>query len=137
MKHIFLILAFFGLALTSLSAQAGEEGAKGGDPYVKLAAVAMPVRNASGVLVNYLFLTVRLNLAPKADLTKLRDKEPYFRDALLSTAYRIDLSVPGHDGRLDEARFKSVMMGEFAKIAGKGAIESIEVSDVNSKIHRQ
>ena len=34
------------------------------------------------------------------------------------------------------SRLKAVMMGEFSKIAGKGAIQSIDVSDVNSKIHR-
>ena len=36
-----------------------------------------------GQLVNYVFVYVRINLKSGADVTKMREKEPFFRDALV------------------------------------------------------
>ena len=41
-----------------------------------------------GQLVNYVFVYVRLNLTSGANATRLREKEPFFRDALVRAGHR-------------------------------------------------
>lgn len=126
---------FFLSALTSLSvgpALASEAPKEGGAPYVKLASVALPVID-NGRVVNYLFITLRINLTAKADVNGLRLKEPYFRDILIRTAHKTSFALPNKRDTLDEARFKAVMIPEFARITGPGAIESLEILAQNPK----
>ncbi|MFT4077187.1 MAG: hypothetical protein QM647_16790 [Asticcacaulis sp.] len=122
-------------SLASLPARASEgEAKKAGDPSVQLGAVAIPV-TVNGRLANYLFLSIRINLNMAANEAKLRQQEPYFRDALVRTASKISFGQPGKDYLLDEPRFKQVMMGEWAKIAGPNAIKSIDVLTQSPKRH--
>jgi len=112
-----LPLAFLGAAV----AHAEETG-----QYVDLAPVAMPVA-ANGRLVNYVFVYVRINLTPQADVTRLRDKEPYFRDALVRAGHRTPFTRPDDYTRLDEGRLKATLFREAIAIAGADAIASVEI----------
>ncbi len=127
-------LALFacGLFLAVTPALAGEDAKDAADPSVKLASVGIPVFEGHQV-INYLFLSIKINLTPKGDQTKLRDMEPYFRDVLVRAAHKTSFGQAGHDDRLDEARFKSVMMIEFTKVAGPGKIESVEIISQSPK----
>jgi hypothetical protein len=126
--------AVFGLAALPVLASEGGEAKKAGDPSVQLGSVAIPVM-VDGRVANYLFLSIRINLNATANEAKLRQQEPYFRDALVRTASKISFGQPGKDYLLDEPRFKQVMMGEWSQIAGAKAIKSIDVLAQNPKRH--
>ena len=112
------------LIIFSAPAFAGEPPKAAAGQYVDLAPVALPIVDG-GKLRNYVFVSIRLNLAPGADPTKLREKQPYFRDALVRSAYRQPFTVAADWARVDEVRLKAVMMREAAAIAGPGQIISV------------
>lgn len=122
--------------LATAPAFANGGGAKdAADPSVKLASVGIPVFQGRNV-VNYLFLSIKINLTAKADQQKLRDMEPYFRNALIRAAHKTSFAMADRNDRLDEPRFKAVMKAEFTKVAGAGTIESVEVVSQSPKTHR-
>lgn len=125
-----LLAAIAASSLTVGSANAAgapkKEAAEAGDPYVRLAPVAIPVFENQSV-VNYIFLTVKLNLTPKADVSKLREKEPYFRNQLMQAAYKTSFALPDKRDTLDEVRFKKMMMTELSQVSGPGMLQSIEI----------
>lgn len=133
LRHL-LLVAFSGITLIAAPAMASEKAKEEPDPAVKLASVGIPVFHGRTV-TNYLFLSIRINLTGKADVTKLRDKEPYFRDALVKAASKTSFAQANRDDLLDEPRFKSIMMVEFAKVAGPGMIQSIEIVSQSPKNH--
>jgi hypothetical protein len=95
--------------------------------YVDLQPVGLPIV-AKGQLVNYVFVYIRLNLSASADAAALRDKEPYFRDALVRMAHRTSFGDPADYNRIDAQRLAGAMMGEASAIAGPGAIRSVVVT---------
>lgn len=126
-----LLAVFLLAAMTAAPASAGEakkdEKGKGSDgQYVNLSPVALPVI-ADNRLINFVFVTVRLNLTPSANASAQRDREPYFRDALVRTAYRQPFTVPTNYAQIDVKALKARMMGEAARIAGPGVIASVEI----------
>jgi hypothetical protein len=116
-----LLLAF------APAARAGPTGPAQVGQYVDLQPVGLPIV-VRGQLVNYVFVYVRLNLAADADATRLRDKEPYFRDALVRMAHRTPFTVPNDYNRIDEGRLIAGLGHEAAVIAGPGAIRSVVVT---------
>ncbi len=103
--------------------------------YVDLAPVAMPVV-VDRRLINYVFVYVRINLTPGANMPLLRDKEPYFRDALIKLGHRTPFTSYDDYTRLDEARLKAALFQAAAAIAGPGAIASIEILPGGGPMHR-
>jgi hypothetical protein len=95
--------------------------------YVELQPVGLPIV-AGGRLVNYVFVYVRLNLTAGADVARLRDKEPYFRDALVRAAHRTPFTVPTDYNRIDRARLIAAVMRDAQAIAGPGAVRSVVVT---------
>jgi len=94
--------------------------------YVDLSPVALPVI-VGGRLKNYVFVTVRLKLTPKADVQKLRGKEPYFRDALVRAGHRTPFVIDSDWTRLDETRLRASLARDAAAIAGAGMIQGVEI----------
>jgi hypothetical protein len=117
-----------------MASEAKKDAKEAGAASVQLGAIAIPITE-NGKLSNYIFLNVRINLTIKADEAKLREKEPYFRDALVRVSSKVSFGQPGKDYLLDEPRFKQVMMAEWTKIAGPGMIKSIDVLAQNPKRH--
>jgi len=141
MKSLFNRRRLLGAVAASLClgaapavASAGGDAKKAGHASVQLGAVAIPV-TVDGRLVNYIFLNIRINLTMTADEALFRNREPYFRDALVRTASRISFAQPGKDYLLDEPRFKQVMTAEWAKITGPGVIKSIDILRQSPKRH--
>lgn len=95
--------------------------------YVDLQPVALPVV-IKGQLVNYVFVYVRVNLAAGVDTARLRQKEPFFRDALVRMAYRTPFASPADYNRVDEARVAAALTREAGAIAGPGVIRSVVVT---------
>src|SRR5690349_10869581 len=102
--------ALFAAAPLALIAAAAHAPAKkeGGDEkspvgqYVDLSPVALPIV-VDGRLVNYVFAYVRINLTLRANSVKLREKEPFFRDALVRAAHRTPFTKAGDYSTVDEA----------------------------------
>jgi hypothetical protein len=94
--------------------------------YVDVGPVALPVIQ-QGKLRNYVFVTVRLHLNAQADPETWRDKEPYFRDALVRAGHRTPFVIPGDWMKLDQAALKRSMWAEAIRIAGRNIFTSIEV----------
>jgi hypothetical protein len=130
-----LFLAALPMGLIATTARASGHGAKAAaDPSVRLASIGIPVVRDRQV-VNYLFLSVRINLTMTAPEGKLRELEPVFRDTVIRVSHRISFGQADRHDKLDEARFKSVMMPEFVKIAGPGNIKSIDILSQSPKKH--
>jgi hypothetical protein len=118
------LLATLPLVLAAGAALAETKVATG--QYVDLSPVAMPVV-IDGHLINYVFVYIRVNLTPSADALHLRDKEPYFRDALVRMGHRTPFSVRTDYTKLDEARLRATFFQAAAAIAGPGMVASIEI----------
>src|SRR5258708_39634239 len=95
--------------------------------YVDLQPVAMPLV-FDGRLVNYVFVYVRVNLKSGADVIKIREKEPAFRDALVRDGHRTPFTVPGDWQKVDEAKLSAAMIRDASAIAGPDAVSSVVVT---------
>jgi hypothetical protein len=120
------ILAILLLLLFS-TAPAFAAAPEGQLQYVDVGPVALPVVD-QGKLRNYIFVSVRLHLSPQADAETWRDKEPYFRDALVRAAHRTPFVIPGDWMKLDQAALKRSMLAEAERIAGRNIFTSVEVT---------
>lgn len=130
-------LSLLGAAAAQGAAQAAEGEAKTGETgqFVAVSPVAVPVV-VDGRLVNYVFVTLRIELAPSANAPKLREKEPYFRDALVRAAHRTPFTLPSDLTRIDETKLKAAMMREAQVIAGAGQVRSIVIVNQTAKSQR-
>jgi hypothetical protein len=118
-------------ALSPVAAWAGEGADKKKEeiPHsVDLSPVGVPIV-WQGKIVNYIFITVKLPVAPRVDATKLREREPFFRDALVRAAHRTPFVKPWDFTHVDRAALTAAMMRESARIAGPGVIVGVEIVD--------
>ncbi|HLI66577.1 MAG TPA: hypothetical protein VKU90_09445 [Caulobacteraceae bacterium] len=120
------LLAAFALAALAGPAVAADPANPPDDHSVSLSPVAVPVV-ANGTVVNYVFVTVKVMLSPRADEFALRDKEPFFRDALVRAAYRTPFLVPNDYNKIDEGKLKAALFQAAVAIAGQGAIRGVAV----------
>lgn len=114
------------LLAPAAAARAAEPAAAPPDQSVTLAAVALPLV-FDGQVVNYVFVTAKLLLTPGADASALRDKEPFFRDALVRAAHRSPFVRPGDYNHLDDAKLKAALFRAATIIAGPGKIQGVAV----------
>ena len=132
-RHAILTVAFSGLLAGS--ALAGEKApAKDVGQYVDLSPVAIPIV-ADGKLVNYVFVSMRVMLSAGANVTKLRTREPYFRDALVRAAHRTPFTKATDYVSVDEPRIKASLYREVVALAGPGDIKSIVLSSQTPMRH--
>jgi hypothetical protein len=118
-----------GLAtLAAHSAQAAEAPKPDTDQAVTLSPVALPIV-VDGRLANYVFVTVKVLLKPSADSLVIRDKEPYFRDALVRAAHRTPFVLRYDYNHIDVARLRAVMMRETSAITGPNVVRDIAVTE--------
>lgn len=128
MRRLLIPLLALCICAASATGHAAEDkkkkGAEGLD--VNMPAVALPVL-FHGRVVNYIFVTLRLMLKPGSDPVKLREKEPYFRDALVRLASRTALNQPADLSKINEGLLKADMIAECAKIVGPGLVTSVVI----------
>ena len=124
-----LLIALVPLLILSRAVGAAESKADKTDvgQYVDLQPVGMPIVVA-GDLVNYVFVSVRLNLTTAANAKALREKEPYFRDALVRAGHRTPFVVPNDYQRVDSARLTATILREAVAIAGPGQVKSAVIT---------
>ena len=122
------------LAVTSalaLPASAAEEKKEGGKQdvgqYVDLQPVGLPIVS-KGRLVNYVFVYVRINLTSAANAARWREKEPFFRDALVRAGHRTPFTHGTDLSQVDVPRLTAALTRDAAAIAGPGQIRSVVVT---------
>jgi hypothetical protein len=121
--------AAFALAVSALATHAraaGDQPSPDADRSVTLSPVAIPIV-VDGQVINYIFVTARVLLTPQADAFALRDKEPFFRDALVRAAYRTPFLLKGDYNHVDEARLKASLWRDATAIAGPGNVRGVAV----------
>jgi hypothetical protein len=82
---------------------------------------------------NYVFVTVRLMPTANADLPVLREKEQFYRDAMVRAAHRTPFTLPYDYNKLDEARIIATVMAVTPQIAGRGQVKSAIVTKQQPK----
>ena len=116
------------LALASSPAFAAGAPKKADDSgqYVAVSPVGLPVV-VGGKVINYVFVTVRIDLSASANAAKLREREPYFRDALVRAGNRTPFTLASDYTKIDEARLVAALTRDAAAIAGPGAVKGVKV----------
>jgi hypothetical protein len=133
LRRALLVLPFALVAGPALASGGGggekkkEEGKGDIGQYVDLQPVGLPIV-AKGQLVNYVFVYIRLNLSNSANAAKLREREPYFRDALVRAGHRTPFTLAADWTKIDEARLTATLLREASAIAGPGQIRSVAVT---------
>jgi hypothetical protein len=122
----FLLVALAASAVATHAWAANEPPAPDIDRAVTLSPVAIPIV-VDGQVINYIFVTARVLLTPKADQFALRDKEPFFRDALVRAAYRTPFLLKGDFNHVDEAKLKASLYRDATAIVGPGNVRGIEL----------
>jgi hypothetical protein len=128
---VFCASLIAGVALSSAARPAGaaekaDKPGEGSARYLNISPVAAPIV-VDGMLVNYIFLTIRIELRGGVDVTRLREKEPYFRDALVRAAHRHPFVKPGDYIHVDEAAVKRSVKEDAERIAGPGTVASVTI----------
>jgi hypothetical protein len=123
-RHALIALAALGIADV---ARAGEKDKGDVGQYVDLQPVGVPIVS-KGQLVNYVFVYVRLNLTSSANAAKLREREPYFRDALVRAAHRTPFTLPSDLNKVDQGRMTASLFTEATAIVGPGQIRSVVIT---------
>ena len=122
------LIAAAPLALLATAVQASEKKEKVEvGQYVDLSPVALPIV-VGGQLVNYVFVYVRINLSSSANTAKLREKEPFFRDALVRAGHRTPFTLAGDLGAVDVPKLTAALTRDASAIAGAGQIRSVVVT---------
>lgn len=131
-----IMLAVAALALTAAGAASGAgasepEKKSVGDAFIDISPIPVPII-VEGRLINYVLVHVRVNLNPNVDTAKLRDKEPYLRDALVRSAHRSPLTDKTDYYRVDEALLKAAVARDVAPVIGARNITSVQITKQQS-----
>lgn len=111
-----------GPAAKAKGGEEGEVGARSMDaPYL-----AVPVVR-DGTLVNYLFVSVRVEISNGVDLWRTREQAHFLRDALVRASHSTDLSDPADPNRLNEPRAIEVYRAAAAATLGERAVSRVTI----------
>lgn len=106
----------------------GDKAAAGSvGQYVDVQPVGLPIVVEGGV-VNYVFVYTRVNLTTSANVAKLREQEPFFREALVRAAHRAPFTAKGDYNTVDAARLIATLTREANTIAGPGQIKGVVIT---------
>jgi hypothetical protein len=128
----------FVIALALSCGAAPSAGAAGPAPVNSESARAIDVLNlitpvvSNGKLSDYLFLSVRIQLADGVDVWKARDKGHFLRDALLKASHKERLTQVSNPAAIDEAAAQAVIGRTANAVLGANAVKSIEILGVTS-----
>ena len=133
-RRILLTTSFAMAATAAATAHASgdkKEGKEDGKidvgQYVDLQPVGLPIV-FNRQLVNYVFVYVRINLTKVANASKLREKEPFFRDALVRLGHRTPFTLESDLSKVDAERLTATLRSEVIRIVGPGQILSVVVT---------
>ena len=125
-RHVTAALAILlAIAGQAVASEPAKPKASDGQ-YVDLAPVALPIV-VEGQLINYVFVSARLQLTPSADAAKLRAKEPFFRDALVRAGHKTPFTNPNDYTVVDVSRLQAVLLRDATAIAGGKGVKAVVV----------
>jgi hypothetical protein len=130
LASIFLILAIVPPGAWAAASEPKKEEATADRKVVAPNVVTPVVRD--GKLVNYLFVTVEVELADGANALKLRDRAQFLRDSLLRATHRTGLADPADDKRLNYAAAKPVFAAAANEALGAANIKKVNIGTVDS-----
>ena len=126
-RYALLAAALLSLVIARPAAAGGSaSNPSGADNYLELSPTGLPVI-VGGKVKNYVFVQLRLLPGPGADLVKLRENEPYYRDALVRAAHRTPFNSPTSWTALDETRLRAVLLAEARRISGARTFSGAQV----------
>lgn len=88
--------------------------------------LAVPVVR-DGQLVNYLFVSIRIEIAGSVDLWRTRERAHFLRDALVRASHALDLVDPNDSNALNEARAIEVYRAAAIQALGENAVGPITI----------
>lgn len=105
---------------------AGEEGDALSSRSMDAPYLAVPVVR-DGQLVNYLFVSIRIEIANGVDLWRTRERAHFLRDALVRASHAQDLSDPADPNALNEARAVEVYRAAAVQALGERAVAGVSI----------
>lgn len=115
-----------GPAAKSEEKSEGAEGSSASGRTMDAPYLAVPVvRN--GQLVNYLFVSIRIEIAQGVDLWRTREKAHFLRDALVRASHANDLVDPNDSNALNQARAIEVYRAAAIQALGENAVGPITI----------
>jgi hypothetical protein len=120
-----------GLANASGPAATDKAKAEEGEPQLSSRSMDAPylavpvVRN--GHLVNYLFVSVRIEIANGVDLWRTRERAHFLRDALVRASHTSDLADPDDPNLRTEARAVPVYRAAAIQALGENAVAGVSI----------
>ncbi|QTC92908.1 hypothetical protein [Brevundimonas goettingensis] len=109
------------------SAPKKEEGAEPADKTVSIRAVGLPVI-VEGRIRNYVFVNLKLHLAPEPKVEDIQNKEAFFRDALVRTGHGAPFTLPDDWNKLSDNKINAALMA-IAEVVVPHAIIKAEVTN--------
>ncbi|MGE0740719.1 MAG: hypothetical protein AB7O98_05190 [Hyphomonadaceae bacterium] len=88
--------------------------------------LAVPVIR-DGQLVNYLFVSIRIQIGNGVDLWRTREQAHFLRDALVRASHANDLSNPNDTNALNEARAIEVYRAAAVQALGERAVAGVTI----------
>ncbi len=88
--------------------------------------LAVPVVRR-GELVNYLFVSIRIEIAQGVDLWRTRERAQFLRDALVRASHANDLSDPNDNNALNEALAVTVYRAAAVQALGERAVAGVTI----------
>lgn len=98
---------------------------------IDAAHVVVPVIR-DGRLTNYLFVSLRLEIAPNVDVWAARDRAQFLRDALVRASHRGQLADPQNEDRLNEPAALAAFNAAAREALGATAVTNLRVTGVIS-----
>jgi hypothetical protein len=88
--------------------------------------LAVPVVR-DGQLVNYLFVSIRIEIAQGVDLWETRERAHFLRDALVRASHGNDLADANDNNALNEARAIEVYRAAAVQALGERAVAGVTI----------
>lgn len=88
--------------------------------------LAVPVVR-DGQLVNYLFVSIRIEISPSVDLWRTRERAHFLRDALVRASHGTDLADPNDNNTLNQARAIEVYRAAAIQALGERAVAGVSI----------
>jgi hypothetical protein len=104
----------------------GESGDSGSGRTMDAPYLAVPVVR-DGHLVNYLFVSVRFDIAQGVDLWRTRERAHFLRDALVRACHANQLASADDPDELDRARALAVFRATAAQVLGERAVGGVSI----------
>ncbi|MBI3437920.1 MAG: hypothetical protein HY054_04600 [Proteobacteria bacterium] len=95
--------------------------------------LAVPVVR-DGRLVNYLFVSLRIQISPHVDLWRTREKAQFLRDALVRASHANALADPNDNNALNQALAIQVYRQAASQTLGADAVAGITIVSTYSSL---